>query len=201
MRAVQHLQALVDAPEPPQPPPEALRPVTLGKFEFTPSGVKVLGKPEIEEWAAALHVVSVLERGLAFCVGDLILYGEDAYGEAAAQYIDARHWAPETVRNYVWISKQVPVRNRMIDRGLSMAHHQLVAALEAPEQRRWLKRAASEDAEPWTVARLRAAIREGGDTAPTAWFAVVRCSSEDARDSLVKRLESEGFACKATERR
>ncbi len=198
---VHHLKALVDEPEAPQPPPEALRPVTLGKFEFSPSGMKVIGKPDIEEWAAALHIVSVLERGLAFCVGDMLEYGEAKFGELAAQYIDARHWSAETIRNYRWVAKSVPLQNRMIDRGLSVAHHQIVAGLPVPEQRKWLRKALTEDAEPWTVARLRSALREGGDVVPTAWYAVVQCDSEDTRDGLMKRLESEGFRCKATERR
>lgn len=198
--ATQHLQSVVGVPSIDRD--SDLAPVVLGQhFQITAAGLSVVGEPSFETCQTLWSALRTLEKSLAFAIGDAIRYFEARWGERASQIIDVTGLSYETCRNYRWIAEKVSSENRMIDRGLSMAHHQLVARLQPPEQRRWLKRAASEDAEPWTVARLRAAIREGGDTAPTAWFAVVRCNSEDARDSLVKRLESEGFACKATERR
>lgn len=133
-------------------------------------------------------------------VGDWLIYGEKRYGELAAQAIDIKGWSEETVRVYSWVAKSVPMENRRED--LTFKHHQLVAHLPPAQQRKWLKQAAtSEDAGAWPASRLAAAIKEGGDEAPTAWFILVEAGSQAKRDALQKELELAGHQCKAVERR
>ncbi len=203
MGAVQHLKALTDIPEPAQEAEDALIPVNHGVFQFTSQGLIVTGDPTFEDWAQAMNTVAVMERGIAFLVGDLIRYGEERFGELAAQIIDARHWRPETVRAYVWLSEKVPMDNRMIDRGLSVKHHLAVAKLPPAEQRRWLHQAlnSTDPAGPWAASRLQAAIRHGMDPPITGFYILVECQNQSERDYLQKQLELNGNICRAVDRR
>lgn len=194
---VGHLRAMLDQPEAAQP--DGLAPVRLGPFTLSENGLRVEGEPSYAEWAAVGHYLAVTAKGLAFQVGDWIRYGEAAYGELAAQVIDARHWAPETVRNYVWLSEKVPPQNRMLDR-LPLRHHQLVAALPPDQQRRWLRRALNDGGPTWKISQLRQAIIEGSEVEATDWFLVVRCRDEASRDELKGRLEGMGLQCRPSER-
>jgi hypothetical protein len=201
MSPVQHLQALVEVPEPAQPDAYALDPVRHGKFSFTSQGLLVDGSPSFEDWAQAMHTVAVMERGLAFLVGDLIRFGEERFGEMAAQVIDARSWRPETVRAYCWLAEKVPMENRMLDRGLTVKHHLAVAALPATDQRKWLRRALGDGEEQWTVARLQLAVRNGADVEPSRFYVLVECPTRKKRDDLQKQMEMDGHSCRAVDKR
>lgn len=201
MTPVRHVKAMTEQPELPQADTRALQPVIHGKFTLEPNGLTVEGRPQYEEWAELGGVLAVMECGLAFLVGDWLRYGEDRYGEQAAQVIDARSWSPETVRAYRWLADKVPVENRMLHRGLTIKHHMVVAALPVAQQRKWLREALNNGGEPWTVARLKAAIRDGGDQPVTAWYILVDCGSQRKRDELLKQLELDGHTCRSVERR
>lgn len=196
--SVRHVKALLDAP--PQLAPDGLAPVHMGKFTFTPAGLSVEGTPSFEEWAEAMGVLAVLERGLAFVAGDLMIFGEREFGERAAQIIDARSWSASTVKVYTWLARSVPPQNRMLDRGLTIAHHLAVAALEPPAQAKWLKQACA-DPEPWSVGQLKAAVKHGSVQDETAWLIVVTCPSAAKQEKLQKQLELDGYACKAVTKR
>lgn len=196
---IAHLKAPLDA-APPVAADTQLVPYSLGAFTFTASGITTDRTPTYEEWEEIGQMLAVQVRGLQFIVGDWLLLGETHFGEAAAQAIDARSWSEETVRNYLWVAKSVPMENRRED--LTFAHHQLVAGLKPQEQKKWLKRAATDDpAAVWTVKRLKDAIREGGDAEATSWYVLVEVDSVEKRDALQKRLELEGHQCKSVERR
>lgn len=202
MADISHVKALLDKPEPPAMEDEtALAPIYHGPFTLTSSGLKVEGNPTIEQWAEVGQILAVMDRALAFLVGDWIRFGEDRYGEMAAQFIDARQWQPETVRNYVWLAERVPQPNRMLDRGLTIRHHQLVAKLPPAEQGRWLRRALNDGGQRWTPNMLRAAIRGNDETASdTEWYVVVPFENEGSRDKFVDELRMRGLAYHAGER-
>lgn len=194
----QHVKALTDAPV------DTLAPVHYGKFTFTSTGLLVdeaHGVPTFDEWAEIGAVLAVMDRGIQFLVGDWIAYGERAYKELAAQVIDARNWSDETVRNYRWLAKQIPPENRYADRRLTLAHYQAVAPLSPREQRSWLTKALNGDDERWSAGRLKAAIRIGADPAPTAFYVLVKCTSEAKRDALQKQLELDGHECRSVTKR
>ena len=179
---------------------DSLAPVIHGKFTLTSSGLIVDGAPTYEEWADLGGVLAVMERGIQFLVGDWITWGEATFGELAAQVIDARMWKPATVAVYAWLAKSVPLENRMLDRGLSVKHHQIVAALPPAQQRTWLSRALADD-EPWTAARLAQAVKANGDVPATGYGIFVFCETKKEQQRLLKMLTLEGATCKATERR
>jgi len=85
---------------------------------------------------------------------------------------------------------------------LGVRHHQVVARLEPARQRHWLSEAAADGQEnPWTVARLRAALKSGEDLPPTALVVIVTVKDEKQQQELMSRLTSEGYGCKPGQRR
>ena len=177
-------------------------PFRYGRFTFSQNGLACDGKPEYDEWDDVGHVLAVQVRGLQLQVGDWLRIGEKFFGEKAAQVIDAQSWSESTVRVYRHVAGKVPMENRMIDKGLSYAHHQAVAALAPRQQKTWLMRALGNgDGTPWPVSRLKAAIRAGGDEPETGWWVLVSCSSAKDQEALVRRMEMDGRTAKPTTRR
>ena len=88
-------------------------------------------------------------------IGDWLNYGEDTFGEEAAQAAEATRRSVETLRNYAWTCRHVsPSRRRD---GLTFTHHVLVAPLDPAEQAAWLDRA---EAERWTSREMGAALKQ-----------------------------------------
>jgi len=106
-------------------------------------------------WLADVEVASRTIKRLQFILGDLLLRGEQAFGDDA--YAKASAVAgldPETLRHYAWVAKKVPEQARHAE--LSFSHHRQVAILGLGEQMAWLTRA---HAEKLSVAQLKEAIR------------------------------------------
>ncbi len=192
-----HLKASFDAPA--IHSDVELEPYTFGNFTFTPTGLRVKGTPHIDEWAAVGHMLAVQVRGLQFMTGDWLLYGEQHYGELAAQVIDARNWSDETVRVYRWVAEKVPQDCRRED--LTFTHHFKVAGLKPQEQKKWLREAATSEEGQWSASRLGAAIRNGADVEPTKWFVLVEAKNKSKRDELQKELELRGLICRSIDKR
>ena len=172
--------------------------LAAGAFSVDDAGLVVRGRPSFERWGDALQQVRRASRGWQFLVGDLIAYGEDAYGEEAAQLIDAAEWDETSVAVYVWLAKRIPRERRrlaLFPRG-GIDQHMAVAKLAAADQVSWLERAA---AEGWTVTETRRQLKSltgVGATAPV-YKVEVLCQTEAERDTLVVRLTGEGWRCRA----
>lgn len=188
----------------PRPVDRDLASVRVGQwFSVTARGLEIRGMPPLAAFAELGEALRTFERTLAFVIGDWINALEDRYGEEASQVIDASGWSLNTIRTYAWTAKKVPPENRRIDEGLTYAHHQAVGALEPAEQRHWLTLALGngDDAGPWPVSRLRAAIFRGSDLAAGRWWVMVECRDAGDQAALVKTLELQGRTCKPLERR
>lgn len=171
-------------------------------FKADVNGLTVEGSPKFGDWAAVGKTLRVLERGAQFALGDFVRYGEDRFGEQAAQVLDAADgWSEKTIGIYSWLASRIVKADRRMDR-LGVAHHLAVATLSTAKQRLWLAKAAADDEElPWTVGRLKAALKAGEDLPPSDWFVIVRCKSGQQQSDLLDRLEREGFSAKASTRR
>jgi hypothetical protein len=180
---------------------EALREVALGKyFKITNNGLDVSGKPSIDAFADLGEILRTLEHTLPLAIGDFFNEVEDRFGEMASQILDHTGWSEETLRAYRWTSKKVAKDVRRMD-ALKYSHHQAVAKLSPKEQKKWLNAAADVEDKPWSVSRLKAAIRNGEDPPISAWMLTVECDSEKKRNDLQKELEGRGLICHARERR
>jgi hypothetical protein len=176
-------------------------PVSKG-FKATVNGLVWEGRPSFEAWATAMKTLRVVERGSQFALGDGVIYGEDRYGEQASQVLDVTEgWSEKTIAIYKWLAERIPKDVRRMDR-LGIAHHLAVATLTAAKQKHWLTLAADDEmARPWTVARLKQALREGEDLPATDFYVLVRCETGQMQSDLMDRLEAEGLTVKAVTRR
>ena len=182
---------------------ETLQSVGLGQyFDVTPKGLIVKGSPSFEACEALWETFLTVHQTIQMAMGDAAKFFTDRFGERASQILSARSgWSLETQRNYLWVAESVPAEVRRLD-VLSFSHHQAVARLTPKEQKKWLTEAANEGGEkPWPVQRLKAAIKNGADSAVSSWFVLARAKDEESRDTLMRELEVRGYVCKATEKR
>jgi hypothetical protein len=87
-------------------------------------------------------------------IADWLVYGEEAFQDRYHEAIRKTSLSYQTLRNYAWVARRLELPRRRSD--LSFGHHAEVAALEAPEQDYWLRKAQELD---WSRNQLRAEIR------------------------------------------
>jgi hypothetical protein len=91
-----------------------------------------------------------MNRSCSWWIGDLLVYGEGAYGENFAQLAAETGLSEQTLLNRAYVCRQVaPSRRRA---SLAFSVHAEVASLPAKEQTHWLKRAEKDN---WTRQILR----------------------------------------------
>lgn len=162
-------------------------------FSMTANGLEWTGRPSIEECGVVGVTLSTAERGIQFAIGDFANYVEDVFGEEASQIIDySEGWSESTLFVYKWMAKNVKLEHRRMDR-LSVQHHLAVATLPEPLQTKWLTEAAADrEDRPWTVRRMKDAIRVNGDAPETGWWLQVLCQSAADQQALQTALEQQG---------
>jgi len=117
-----------------------------------------LAKPDLPyaQYEALCVLLGKMHEAVRFAIGDAILLGEHLYHEEAYQAIEAMQLSEDARREYVRVSTKVPRSIRRAD--LSWSHHRAVAAMDPPEQKKWLTTAAEQRMSHHT---LREALREG----------------------------------------
>lgn len=107
-----------------------------------------------EKWQQTGEALGRVARACQWWIGDWLNYGKRAYGEKYAQAMDATGYDYSTVSDWAWVSKAVEPSVRT--EGLSWSHHKQIAALNPPDQDRWLTAA---EANGWSKAQLRKQIK------------------------------------------
>lgn len=76
--------------------------------------------------------------GQAYCwwVGDLLVYGEEVFGEEYAQIEAKLPHSEHTLQNYRWVASRIPRTRRRASLGFGV--HEAVASLEPKERDHWL---------------------------------------------------------------
>lgn len=108
----------------------------------------------IEKFEALCAMMGQLKSSNSWWIGDLIVFGEGAFGERYAQAQEAFGLEYRTLVGYAYTARNVARRRRRA--GLTFAHHREVAPKEPAEQSEWLTRAAEGG---WTVQELRDNMR------------------------------------------
>src|SRR3954471_4027242 len=104
-----------------------------------PATLRLPGSMTYGDWATAGRQLAWLSHGVAWALGDWLLYGQSHFGTRYRDAITATGLDHQTLRNYAWVARSVsPSRRR--DK-LSFQHHAEVAALSEAEQELWLGRA------------------------------------------------------------
>jgi len=127
--------------------------ITLGAFTLTPLGLVVRGHVSEEDWLQVGGALRRLQNSLQWLVGDWLLLGERKWGRTYDYVAGLLGWDAATLRDLSWVCDHVRISVRT-DK-LTFAHHRLVAALAADEQRQWLRAA---EQRGWSVRALRAAL-------------------------------------------
>ena len=146
------------------------------KFTISRTGLEVHDHLSFEEWSSLAPLLNEAARGVAFVIGDWLLYGHDRFGrtEEAANKPGARVRSEDyeaairhtgldraTLHTYAHVSRKVPPLLRNKD--LSWEHHKIVAKLPPVDQQLWLRLASDQLAKghPVSTRRLRRSISAG----------------------------------------
>ena len=92
-----------------------------------------------EKWLGIGRQLAAVTTTSAWCLGDWLAYGENAYSGRYRDAIEQTALDYQTLRNYAWVAKRFPLSRRRD--GLSFAHHAEVAGLPEHEQDFWLRKA------------------------------------------------------------
>jgi hypothetical protein len=107
-----------------------------------------------EVWAGVGAQLAAAAAASAWCLGDWLAYGQAAYGGRYREAVGRTGLEYQTLRNYAWVAGRFELSRRRDT--LSFGHHAEVAALPAPEQDFWLRKA---EQFGWPVMRLRREVR------------------------------------------
>jgi hypothetical protein len=118
------------------------------------TGMQLPRNLPFEKWLVIGRQLSVVGTSSSWCLGDWLIYGEDAYDGRYRDAIEQTSLDYQTLRNYAWVARRFPLSRRRDS--LSFGHHAEVAVLSAPEQDFWLRKA--EDL-GWSRNRLRREVR------------------------------------------
>lgn len=117
-------------------------------------GLRIPPKFSYEGWLAIGTQLSCLASSSAWCLGDWLTYGENAFSGRYREAIEQTSLDYQTLRNYAWVAKKFPMSRRRD--ALSFGHHTEVAALPEPEQDYWLRKA---EELGWSCKQLRRELR------------------------------------------
>jgi hypothetical protein len=107
-----------------------------------------------EQWRDTLLAVSKVGKAVQFWLGDVLLYGEDRFGEEFAQAASETGYSEESLRGFLWVASRVSPSVRRST--LSWSAHQVVAALPPDQQSAFL---ATAERENWSVRQLRDTVK------------------------------------------
>lgn len=126
------------------------RDLDLGPIRLTAISVEFTAAPTLDQWRQAFQWVKRCETGVAWWLGDMVVHGDNMFGEEASQ-----EYERETIRKFAWVAEKVPASVRR--RTLSYSHHEVVARLPVREQERWLIAA---EQNGWSVKELRRQLKD-----------------------------------------
>lgn len=102
------------------------------ELEATDRGLVVTGQPDFESWYNLWQWLKERDAAMPWIIGDLLNYGEAAYGEAYSQIFEADdeadgHYSKGTLKEYKSVAKLWPLSSRLD--GILWSYHQAVAHL------------------------------------------------------------------------
>lgn len=131
-----------------------LKPMTIGCYTLTETGLQVAGRPSWREHEAVGEFIRRAVKASNWWLADWLAYGDSRvdWKMRLEQAIDATGYAEKTLKNARYVGLHVHPSRRRDD--VEFGLHAEVAALPPEDQERWLDRAATEG---WSVRELRLA--------------------------------------------
>jgi hypothetical protein len=124
------------------------------RFIVPGTGLQFPRQLPFEKWVRVGRHLAAVSTSSAWCLGDWLIYGEEAYCGRYRDAIEQTSLDYQTLRNYAWVVRRFPLPRRRDT--LSFGHHAEVAALTEPEQDFWLRKAEELD---WSRNQLRRQVR------------------------------------------
>jgi len=117
-------------------------------------------KADIGAWGNTTMSVFRIGKSCPYWMGDLLNFGESAYGEKYAAVLDEGIYQHGTAQNYAWVCAQWPKQTRH-PLPMTFSHHQELTPLSPGWRKTWMERALQGDkGQHWSTSRLRAEIKE-----------------------------------------
>jgi hypothetical protein len=107
-----------------------------------------------DKWLGIGLQLAAVSTSSAWCLGDWLIHGEDAYSGRYRDAIEHTALDYQTLRNYAWVARRFSLSRRRDT--LSFAHHAEVAGQPEHEQDFWLRKA---EELSWSRNRLRQEVR------------------------------------------
>ncbi len=117
-------------------------------------GLQLPGRFPFEAWLDIGRQLSAVVATSAWCLGDWLVYGQQAYESRYREATERTGLDYQTLRNYAWVARRFGMPRRRDT--LSFGHHAEVAALPEPEQDFWLRKA---EQLGWSTSQLRREVR------------------------------------------
>ncbi len=165
----------------------------------TPTGLWFRDDTPVELWGALVERLQRQQKLIEWALADAINFGEQAYGEDYAQWVDETGLSKRTLQNIARIGRAIEPARRRAE--VSFSHHAEVVSLPVPEQERLLDAA---EAAGMTRYELRDAVRErkeqirGRTTdepeqeSAGVWTPTIYHLTDEARAALRSRLAEMG---------
>ncbi len=132
----------------------SLQPVSHTSGSLTSTSWAPREELDLRRWLEHGRRLGAIGRGVAWWIGDWLIYGHARYGERYTRAARTTGYDPQSLMNMVYVASRFsPDRRRP---RLSWSHHAELAALSWREQEQWLDLA--ED-ERMSVRSLRAELR------------------------------------------
>lgn len=128
--------------------------ISLGPFQFTSVGVRITGRPRLDDWTGPLQFALWCQRAGPWWIGDLLNAGEDRFGETFSQMCEDVI-STEQLSRYASVARRVPIANRRA--ALSWSAHAVAARLPHDQQRKMLREAERHN---WTSEELRKEVQK-----------------------------------------
>ncbi|MGB2710977.1 MAG: LmbU family transcriptional regulator [Conexibacter sp.] len=121
------------------------------------------GDLQLAQWLDYGRRLGTLGRGVAWWIGDWLLYGNERYGEKYVRAARVTGYDVQSLMNMSYVASRFACDRRR--EKLSWSHHAELASLAPPDQDRWLDLA---EAERLSVHSLRLEVRAARRTSPRA---------------------------------
>ena len=98
------------------------------------NGLVVLNVPARltwDDWTARVKNVATMKHKLPFYIGDLMLFGEQMWGEKASQFLNEFGYSEQALTNFKYVAKKFPPDERC---DLPWSWHQAAAGLPKRER-------------------------------------------------------------------